>query len=175
MDVCISHVSALYWLMRNRNPRNGRELNPDDLLPIRSVCKEVADHLLYASTSIPDALMFSYRLAKAGRRSKSLMTHVCSLRVPDGSYLHVGIQSLERAWCHQSSPMSSLLRCPMRSGPFGLEMRSAPITALTATPWWGRVQARRERRCPDERRASASLCRVSALLGFPGGTAPCAC
>lgn len=94
MDVCISHVSALYWLLRNRNPRNGRELNPDDLLPIRSVCKEVADHLLYVldiDTGCLDVLVSS---REGRRRSKSLMTHVCSLRVPDGSYLHVGIQSL---------------------------------------------------------------------------------
>jgi len=81
MDVCISHVSALCWLLRNRNPRNGRELNPDNLLPSCSVHKEVVEHLLHVLDIGVDRLDVLVSSCEGRRRSKSLMTHVCSLRV----------------------------------------------------------------------------------------------
>lgn len=94
MDVCISHVSALRWLLRNRNPRRGRELNPENMLPKCSVHKDAVEHLLYILDIGINRLDVLVSSREGRRHSKTLMTHVCSRRVPDGSYLPMGIQSL---------------------------------------------------------------------------------
>lgn len=104
MDVCLSHMTALRWLLRNFNPRGASERPSRALtLPARAPDARMADEIrAYVGSSLPEDddegrpnidVLVSCR---EGRRSAGeLSAHLCSSGLPAGSFVSLRMRALD--------------------------------------------------------------------------------
>lgn len=103
MDVCLSHMTALHWLLRNFNPRRRGERPSRALaIPTRAPDARLAEEIYsYIGSSLPEAregyppldVLVSRR---SGRRSSNaVVSHLCVSDLPEGSFVSLGMRALD--------------------------------------------------------------------------------
>lgn len=105
MDVCLSHMTALHWLLRNFNlRRSGERPSRASALPARAPDARMAEELRsYIGSSLPEGgagegpvpleVLVSRRLGR--RSSRGVVSHLCTSRLPAGSFVCLRMRALD--------------------------------------------------------------------------------